>query len=171
MPPARTHFCAGRGACVVALFEAEENVLELVHPGVGEEQRGIVRRDERRAAHDAMAARPRKTSETVLRISLPVNFPSSAILGREGTERKGSVMLVFSWTRTNIGPTKRATFPLRRRGRREKRRKAYHTAREALRAARTQRRRREHGGTTRRRRLRAAMRARNGKIESCERER
>ena len=49
-------FLAGRGAVVVALFEAEENVLELVHPGVGEKQRGIVRGDERRAAHDAVAA-------------------------------------------------------------------------------------------------------------------
>ena len=49
-------FLAGGGAFVVALFEAEENVLELVHPGVGEKQRGIVRRNERRAAHDAMAA-------------------------------------------------------------------------------------------------------------------
>ncbi len=54
---ARAHaFLAGSGRLVVALLEAEENVLELVHPGVGEEQRGIIRRDERRAAHDAMAA-------------------------------------------------------------------------------------------------------------------
>ena len=49
-------FLAGGGAIVVALFEAQEDVLELVHPGVGEEQRRIVRRDERRAAHDAVAA-------------------------------------------------------------------------------------------------------------------
>jgi hypothetical protein len=49
-------FLAGGGGFVVALFEAEENVLELVHPGVGEKQRGIVGRDERRTAHDAVAA-------------------------------------------------------------------------------------------------------------------
>ena len=49
-------FLAGGGAVVVALLEAEENVLELIHPGVGEEQRGIVRGDERGAAHDAVAA-------------------------------------------------------------------------------------------------------------------
>ena len=49
-------FLAGGGALVVALLEAEEDILELVHPGVGEEQRGIVRRDERGAAHDAVAA-------------------------------------------------------------------------------------------------------------------
>ena len=49
-------FLAGSGGFVVALFEAEENVLELVHPGVGEEQRGVVSGDERRTAHDAVAA-------------------------------------------------------------------------------------------------------------------
>jgi hypothetical protein len=49
-------FLAGRRGFVIALFEAEENVLELIHSGVGEKQRGIVGRDERRAAHDAVAA-------------------------------------------------------------------------------------------------------------------
>ena len=49
-------FLAGRRGFVIALFEAEENVLELIHPGVGEKQRGIVGGDERRAAHDAVAA-------------------------------------------------------------------------------------------------------------------
>ena len=43
---ARAHaFLRSRRPRVVALFEAEENVLELVHSGVGEEQRRIVRRD------------------------------------------------------------------------------------------------------------------------------
>ena len=46
---------AARRALVVALFLAEEHVLELVHPGVGEQQRRIVVRDERRAGHDTMA--------------------------------------------------------------------------------------------------------------------
>ncbi len=49
-------FLAGGGAVVVALLEAEENVLELVHSRIGEEQRGIVRRDERRAADRAVPA-------------------------------------------------------------------------------------------------------------------
>src|SRR5579872_290978 len=40
-------FLRSGGAVVVAGFEAEEDVFELVHPGVGEEQRGIVGRDER----------------------------------------------------------------------------------------------------------------------------
>ena len=53
---ARPHaFLRGRGARVVALLEAEEDVLELVHARVGEEQRRIVLRDERRRVHLAMA--------------------------------------------------------------------------------------------------------------------
>ena len=39
---------------VVALFEAEEDVLELVHSRVGEEQRRVVCRDERRGVHLAV---------------------------------------------------------------------------------------------------------------------
>ncbi len=54
---ARAHaFLAGSGPFVVALLEAEENVFELIHPRVGEEQRGIVMRYERGAAHYAMTA-------------------------------------------------------------------------------------------------------------------
>ncbi len=49
-------FLRGGGARVFALLEAQENVLELVHPRIGEEQCGVVGRDERGAAHDAMAA-------------------------------------------------------------------------------------------------------------------
>jgi hypothetical protein len=44
------------GAAVVALFHAQEDVLELVHTGVGEQQRRIVGGHQRRTAHDAMAA-------------------------------------------------------------------------------------------------------------------
>ena len=54
---ARAHaFLRGGGARVVALLEAQEDVLELVHAGVGEQQGGIVRGDQRRTAHDAVAA-------------------------------------------------------------------------------------------------------------------
>jgi hypothetical protein len=56
LPPARTHFWQDVARVVIALLETEENVLELIHSGVGEKQRGIVGRDERRAAHDAVAA-------------------------------------------------------------------------------------------------------------------
>ena len=47
----------GGGARVVALFEAQEDVLELVHAGVGEQQRGVVGGHQRRAADDAVAVR------------------------------------------------------------------------------------------------------------------
>ena len=46
---------AGRRADVVALLESEEHVLELVHPGIGEEQGGIVFRDEGAALHPLVA--------------------------------------------------------------------------------------------------------------------
>ena len=45
---------AGR-ARVVALLAAEEHVLELVHPGVGEQQRRVVAGHQRRARDDAVA--------------------------------------------------------------------------------------------------------------------
>ncbi len=44
-----------RGSPVVASLLAEEQVLELVHPGVGEEQRRIVGRNQRRRWNDAMS--------------------------------------------------------------------------------------------------------------------
>ena len=50
-------FLRGRRPAVLALLASEKQVLELVHPGVGEEQRGIVVRHERPAGHDAMALR------------------------------------------------------------------------------------------------------------------
>ena len=48
-------FLRSRGAGVVALFQAEEDVLELVHARVGEQQRRIVLRDERRRMHLAVS--------------------------------------------------------------------------------------------------------------------
>ena len=48
-------FLRGGGAGVVALLEPEEDFLELVHAGVGEQQRRVVGREQRRTAHDAMA--------------------------------------------------------------------------------------------------------------------
>jgi len=45
------------GALVVALLDAEEDVLELVHAGVGEEQRRIVGGDEGGGVDAAVAFR------------------------------------------------------------------------------------------------------------------
>ena len=64
-------FLATGGAFVIALFEAEENVLELVHPGVGEKQRGsfVGTSDELRTTR---WPRSSKNLRNVLRTSLPV---------------------------------------------------------------------------------------------------
>ena len=54
--PAHAHALLRRGrARVLAPFAAEERLLELVHPRIGEEQRRILVRDERRAGDDAVA--------------------------------------------------------------------------------------------------------------------
>src|SRR5262249_54542506 len=56
-------FLSGGGAVVVSLFEAEKNVLELVHSGVGEKQRGIAVGNERAAANAAMALALKETEK------------------------------------------------------------------------------------------------------------
>ncbi len=53
---------------VVALFEAEEDVLELVHARIGEQQRGIVGRNERRRMHLAVSLLDKKVQK------FPPNF-------------------------------------------------------------------------------------------------
>ncbi len=53
------------GAGVVALFEALENLLELVHAGVGEEQRGVVGGQKGTAAHDTMPAGVEEVEKTL----------------------------------------------------------------------------------------------------------
>ena len=55
LPLTRMHLLRRRGARVVALLAAEKQVLELVHPGVREQQRRVVAGHERRARHDAVA--------------------------------------------------------------------------------------------------------------------
>src|SRR5262249_15833018 len=47
---------AGGGAHVVALFLAQEHILELHHAGIGEEGGGVVGGHERARRHDGMAA-------------------------------------------------------------------------------------------------------------------
>ena len=55
LPLTRMHFWAVAAREYRALVAAQEHVLELVHPGVGEEQRGIAVRDQWRAGNDLMA--------------------------------------------------------------------------------------------------------------------
>src|SRR5919112_2466331 len=54
-----------RGGCarIVAAFAAEEQVLELVHPRVGEQQRGVLLRDQGRARDDAVTVMLEKKQE------------------------------------------------------------------------------------------------------------
>ena len=44
-------FLARRRALVIALFDAQKNILKLVHPRIRKKQRRIIRRNERRAPH------------------------------------------------------------------------------------------------------------------------
>jgi hypothetical protein len=63
---ARAHaFLRSGGAGVIALFQAQKNLLELIHAGVGEQQRGIVGGHQRTAAHHAMAARGKEVEEAL----------------------------------------------------------------------------------------------------------
>src|ERR1700683_3861666 len=55
----------GCGAGIIALLGAEEDVLELVHAGIGEQQGGVVGRDQRRAADDAVAAFGKKVEKAL----------------------------------------------------------------------------------------------------------
>ncbi len=47
---------AGRGALIVALFQPQEDVLELVHAGVDQQQRRVVVRHQAAAGHDGVTA-------------------------------------------------------------------------------------------------------------------
>src|SRR4051812_9406309 len=49
------HLLRRRRARVIALLPSEEDILELVHAGVGEEQGRVFGRHERRALNDAVA--------------------------------------------------------------------------------------------------------------------
>ena len=56
MLPADPHtLLAGGGAIVVPCLQSEERILELVHPGVGKQQSGIVTWDQGTALHHAVA--------------------------------------------------------------------------------------------------------------------
>ena len=53
-----------RRARVLARSQAQEYILELVHPGVGEQQSRIVDRDQGRAGHDRVPALTKKVEKT-----------------------------------------------------------------------------------------------------------
>ena len=95
-------FLAGSGPAVIALFGAQKDVFELVHPGIGEKQGGIVHRDKRRAADDAVPVAFKELQErlsdfvaghrgfVVIRLALGSGRTNRFILSqRDGEERKG----------------------------------------------------------------------------------
>ena len=64
MLAAGAHAFLRRGrAVVITLFQPKKNVLELVHPRIGKEQRGIVVRNKRRGVNLAMALFDEKVQE------------------------------------------------------------------------------------------------------------
>ena len=56
-------FLAGGRAAIVALLQPEEDPLELIHPRVGEQQRRIVRRQQRRRGHLSVPVASEKIEE------------------------------------------------------------------------------------------------------------
>ncbi len=61
----------GGGALVVAPLAAEEQVLELVHPGVGEEQRRVVGRHQRGRGHHPVAVAGEEVEEALAESRAP----------------------------------------------------------------------------------------------------
>jgi hypothetical protein len=73
------------GAAVVALLGAEEDILELIHPGVGEEQRGIVGRHQRRRVNAAVPLAFKKPEKIFANLASGPVFHNSKVYQRERT--------------------------------------------------------------------------------------
>lgn len=74
----RTHTALrGRCAGIITLIETKENILELVHPGVGKQQCGIVIRDQRAAGNYLMSFTVEKIEKRLTDLSgaLAHNYP------------------------------------------------------------------------------------------------
>ncbi len=83
------------GAGVVPPARAQEDVLELVHAGVGEQQRGVVEGDHRGAAHPPVAALFEEAEELFANLF--------------GGHVQVSLGLVFSPPHRSVGPCRRVT--------------------------------------------------------------
>src|SRR5262245_13235950 len=57
-------FLTAGGRAVGTLLASEKDILKLIHSGIDEKQRGVLRRDERRAFHDRVTALREKIEET-----------------------------------------------------------------------------------------------------------
>ena len=75
----------GGGAGVVALFEALEDLFELVHAGVGEEEGGVVAGDQGGGADNAVSAGGEEVEEALADFvtghKSPLNWVDSSIIG------------------------------------------------------------------------------------------
>src|SRR5262245_2210713 len=110
MLAARAHAALGGGrARVRPLVLAEEHVLELHHPGVGEEQGRIVRGNERRRGHDRVAALGKEFHEP----------PANLVRLHPGKKAATSVAVIQSAELARFSPESRgdATAELRTRRR------------------------------------------------------
>ena len=88
--PADAHALLRRGRTFVRPFLApEEHVLELVHPGVGEEQGGIVCGYERGAGHDRVCVLLEILEETAADVAgiHPVILADRPVCGRRAAPR------------------------------------------------------------------------------------
>ena len=89
-------FLRGSGAGVIACFEALKDLLELVHAGVGEEQRRVVGGQQGTAADDAMPAGMEEVEKTLTDIVAGHNGPLNGWIvrlyevGRRGAQALGS---------------------------------------------------------------------------------
>ena len=82
-------FLRGRGAGVVALFGAKEQVLELVHAGVGEQQRRIVGRHQRGRVHPAVPLRLKEAQKQLANfVSRAELHGSFSVTGQSGAEMR-----------------------------------------------------------------------------------
>ena len=57
LAPCSDAFLRRGGARVIALLHAQENILELIHPRIGKQQRRVVGGNQGRRSHYAVSAR------------------------------------------------------------------------------------------------------------------
>src|SRR5262249_43946171 len=70
-----------RGSGVGTLLASEKNIFELIHSSIDEKQRGVLRRDERRAFHNRVTALCEKIEETPANV-VTVHFFHGCALSR-----------------------------------------------------------------------------------------
>jgi hypothetical protein len=96
---ARTHAALGRsGAGIITLVEPKENVLELVHPGVGKQQSGVIVRNQGAAGNYLMSFTMEKVEKRLTDLSgaLAHNYPEILL-----TKSHYQQQLLIDWAAGN----------------------------------------------------------------------